>query len=157
MKTLEIYCYKKYSEFLKALNSLQGAEQLIQAGAKHRGQYVLICTNANNAGLQTEATDSVIIREPKEQLLAAYFKQCPERLRKNVLCVESERLSSLFTATQTILQGSDYQCIEINRAEGSSSVAVALFINGNNKQLPPLVDCQVTEIPDPNSILKKLF
>lgn len=158
MKSLLLFCYPNYSDLLKALNSVSDANQIIETGATHRGQFVLLIEGEATDALRTNATDFSTVAQLHTQFLPAYFKQRPVRAEKNLVCVEAEKLSSLFDAVQTVLSKSNFQCIEINRAVNEKGQAVALFANGDNLSVfDSLAWVQVTKIENPSATIKKYF
>lgn len=158
MTSLSVFCYPQYSQLLIALQSIDDPSNIIETGATHRGNYVLVYRGEATDALRTNATEFSTLKNVHAGFLPAYFKQKPIRVEKNLVCVEGERLSSLFEAVNTVLGASDFECIEINRGLDSKSLAFALFANGADMSVfENLGWVQVTRIENPGPAIKKYF
>lgn len=157
MNTLTILCFDRYSKMLSALNSLQDASAIVEVGTTHRNQHVLMYAGEVSGDAKNAASDSIVITNPHADLLPAYFKQKAVRVEKNVVCVESERLSTAFEAANTALMAG-FQCVEINRAMSDSGMAVVLLANGKDiSDLKKMASAIATSIVSPTAQFKKYF
>lgn len=156
LKKLVIATFQNYSDFLRAVDGLSSAEPLIQSGATHNGNFVLIFEGPSAAPLRLGGGDVSEILDPHPQLLKSYFKQTAVRVQKNLVCLEHVSLPKLFEKVNELLRTSDFQCVEINRS--LIGRASALLANGSDIEVAAKVkDCQVTLLEHPSENLKKIF
>ncbi len=156
--TLSIFCYKNYSDLLKALNSISDPNAVLETGAHHRGGYVLVYAGEATPALKLNSVETGTLAEAHAEVLPAYFKQKAVRAESNLVCVESEQLARVFEAVNQVLKGSDFQCIEIHRSLADNGHAYALFANGT--QLDVFKDfsaVRVTKLDNLSSVIKKYF
>lgn len=156
--TLSVFCYKHYSDLLKALNTISDPSLIVETGAAHRSGYVLLYAGEPTEVLKLNMVESGTLLEVHAGLLPAYFKQKAIRAETNLVCIESEQLSRVFEAVQKILQGSDFQCIEINRAGTDSGHAFALFANGTQFEVfQNFSAVRVTKLETLSAAIKKYY
>lgn len=158
MKTLSVLCFERYSKMLLALNSLQDASAVVEVGTTHRNMYVIVYAGEVSADIKALAADSTFINNPHPDVVSAYFKQKSIRVDKSLVCVESEKLSTIFQTVNSILSKTDFQCLEINRSMSDSGHATAIFANGTDiATLKNTTTAQVTFIETPSTAFKKFF
>lgn len=157
-KFLSVYCYRKYSDLIKSVNCLIEPAHVIEMGTQHQGRYVLIGSGEVTTALQLQAEEFVRLKEPHEDLLPAYFKQKNISVDKNVVIVESSKLSVLFETANMILTTSDFQCVEIQRALSDTGLGYALFCNGSDVSVfQDITAAQVTLVGSPSDALKFFY
>jgi len=131
---------------------------VIEVGTQHCGLYVLICSEEASGALLLQAEDVLQLQNPHKDLLPAYFKQKNIHVDKNVVIVESPKLSTLFAVAQTVLSESDFECIEIQRSIADSGKGVAVFCNGTDLALfQDITSAQVTIVEKPSAAFKYFF
>lgn len=158
MKTLSILCFERYSKMLLALNSLEDASSVVEVGTTHRNMHVIVYAGEVSADIKALAADSTLINNPHVDILPAYFKQKAIRVDKFVVCVESEKLSTLFQAVNAILSQTNFQCLEVNRSLSDGGQATAIFANGSDiALLKSVTTAQVTVIESPSAAFKRFF
>lgn len=157
-KFLSISCYRKYSDLIKAVNGLAHPDHVIELGTQHQGQYVLICSEEVASAPKLQAVDVLHLSHPHPDLMSAYFKQKNISVDNNVVIVESEKLSVLFEAANTILTTSDFQCVEIQRSLSDSGLGYSFFCNGSDISVFQKVKtAQVTVVGAPSDALKFFY
>lgn len=146
---------------LEAVNSLSAEMEIIEFGQIHGGQIVLIAKVAApiHRHLSTDTIDGIYLDVYSPDLLRGYFKQLSPKVEKNLLVLETAKLSHLFEVVNTLLSQTDFQLIEISRGTGSQPRAVALLANGKAEQalLPASTDLSVRLIERPTDTLLKMF
>lgn len=158
LKNISIYCYQNVSDIINAVNSVAHSSDIIEMGAHHAGAHVLLVADVLRPELQRHAKDSLYIENVNPDVLKAYFKQKPIRIEKNLICVETKKLTQLFEIAQQILTTSDFLCLEINRSSGIENFANALFCNGSDTSIFKSFKCvNINIIESPSETLKSFY
>ncbi len=99
MKTLTVLCFDTYSKMLQALNQLLEPALVVEVGTTHRSYSVLLYAGEVSRAVKDTALDVCTLSPLHSEILPAYFKQRSTRAKSNVVCVESNNLSTLFSTT----------------------------------------------------------
>lgn len=146
---------------LAAVDKLPADAEVLEFGQIHAGHVtVWISTNSNLLlGEEIDGTDGVFIEAPKLDLLKGYFKLLNTPLKKNLLILESTKMSHILTTVDGLLKNSSYELIEISRATNGQHYAQAYLANGKPEEalMPAATDFTVRLIEDPSPGLRKLF
>jgi len=146
---------------LAALDKLPTDCEVIEFGQLHAGHITVFVSCASNilAGGILDATDGIYLESPKPELMKGYFKQLNTQVKKNLLVLEAAHLSHVLTTVDGLLKKSSYQLIEISRAQGAQTHAVAYLANGaiEDALMPASQDLMVRLFEEPSGHVLKMF
>ena len=146
---------------LSVVDNLPAESQVLEVGQLHAGHVTVWVSVDSNilVGGVAEATDGVFLENPKADLLKGYFKQKNTQVTKNLLTLESSKLSTLLGAVDHLLKNTSYEMIEISRGVNGQALAKAYLANGKAEEalMTANSDLHVRLFEEPGAQLLKLF
>ena len=154
-------CFENHTQLMSYLNTLPREAQILESGQLQMGHPTLLVSSHTHLTLKDipGTVDGVQIEDPKLDLLKGYFKQLNTHVKKNLLVLESSKLSALFLTVDQLIKTTSYELIEISRATGGDTHSVAYLANGQKEEalIPSSHDLSIKLYEAPSAQLLSLF